>query len=103
MELKAEGVKIYGPTNEQNKIPGIDVAVGAGDTVEFGGQSSMVMDVGGHTIGHIAYYFPQESSVFVGDSLFALGCGKMFEGTANQFWTSLQGLRALPDETVVYW
>jgi len=59
-------------------------------------------DVGGHTRGHIAYYFPEEKSAFVGDSLFALGCGRMFEGTPQQFWTSLQRLRNLPDDTSIY-
>ena len=88
--------------NEQSKIPGIDVAVGAGDTVQFGESTGTVMDVGGHTLGHIAYFFSQEKMVFVGDSLFALGCGKMFEGTPSQFWTSLKGLRELPDDTTVY-
>lgn len=103
MELKASGVKVYGPVNEKEKIPGLDVAVGAGDVVEFGESAGTVMDVGGHTRGHIAYYFPNEQTVFVGDSLFALGCGKMFEGTPSQFWTSLKGLRDLPDDTTVYW
>lgn len=101
-DLKKDGVVVYGPANEQDKIPGIDVAVGAGDTVKFGESTGTVMDVGGHTLGHIAYYFPEEKTVFVGDSLFALGCGKMFEGTPSQFWTSLTGLRELPDDTTVY-
>lgn len=101
-ELKTEGVQVVGPMNEKAKIPGIDAAVGAGDTVEFGSTKATVMDVGGHTKGHIAFYFPQDKSVFVGDSLFALGCGRMFEGTPTQFWTSLKGLRELPDDTVVY-
>jgi hydroxyacylglutathione hydrolase len=61
------------------------------------------MDVGGHTRGHIAYYLPSESIAFVGDALFALGCGRMFEGTPQQFWASLKRLRSLPDETAVYW
>lgn len=60
------------------------------------------IDVGGHTRGHIAYYFPDEKSAFVGDSLFSLGCGRMFEGTPQQFWTSLQRLRNLPDDTTIY-
>lgn len=103
-ELKAagDGVTIVGPAKEKSKIPGIDAAVGAGDTVKFGQTTGTVMDVGGHTLGHIAYYFPEDKTVFVGDSLFALGCGKMFEGTASQFWTSLKGLRDLPDDTIVY-
>jgi glyoxylase-like metal-dependent hydrolase (beta-lactamase superfamily II) len=101
MELKTEGVTIYGPASE--KIPGMDVALTGGDEVEFGSTKAKIMDVGGHTKGHIAYYFPDDAKVFVGDSLFALGCGRMFEGTASQFWTSLKGLRELPDETEVYW
>ena len=103
MELKASNVKVIGPVNEKPKIPGIDEPVGGGDSFHFGGVKAEVMDVGGHTRGHIAYYFPDESVVFVGDALFALGCGKMFEGTPTQFWTSLQGLRDLPEETTVYW
>jgi hydroxyacylglutathione hydrolase len=103
LELKeAGGVTIYGPINEKDKIRGIDKTVDAGDTVQFGPFKAIVMDVGGHTKGHIAFYFPDQKCVFVGDSLFALGCGKMFEGTASQFWKSLKGLRDLPDDTVVY-
>ena len=60
------------------------------------------LDVGGHTSGHIAYYFPKEKTAFVGDALFALGCGRMFEGTPEQFWASLQRLRNLPDDTTIY-
>lgn len=100
MELKAEGVQVYGPATEN--IPGMDIALKDSDTVSFGGTNVIVMDVGGHTRGHIAYYFPNEKSAFVGDSLFSLGCGKMFEGTPQQFWTSLQSLRNLPDDTIVY-
>jgi hydroxyacylglutathione hydrolase len=103
LELKGDGVKVVGPKNEKEKIPGIDDAVGAGDVIEFGSTKATVMDVRGHTKGHVAYYFPEEKSVFVGDSLFALGCGRMFEGTPDQFWTSLKGLRELPDDTTVYW
>lgn len=102
LDLKSDGVKIYGPMNEKGKIPGIDTAVGGGDAVEFGGSKGSVLDVGGHTHGHIAYHFPAEETVFVGDSLFALGCGRMFEGTPTQFWSSLKRLRDLPDETLVY-
>ena len=94
---------MVGPVDEKPKIPGIDLAVGQGDVVEFGSSKATVMDVGGHTKGHIAFYFPESKSVFVGDSLFALGCGRMFEGTPSQFWTSLKGLRELPDDTSVYW
>jgi hydroxyacylglutathione hydrolase len=102
-ELKTEGVTIYGPAAESSKIPGIDVALEGGDEVEFASTKAVILDVGGHTRGHIAYYFPDLSKVFVGDSLFALGCGRMFEGTPTQFWASLQRLRQLPDDTDVYW
>lgn len=101
--LKTNGVTVIGPADEKPKIPGIDIAVKQGDEVEFGSTKATVMDVGGHTLGHIAFYFPEAKRVFVGDSLFALGCGKMFEGTPAQFWKSLQALRELPDETMVYW
>lgn len=103
MDLKTDGVTIYAPAKEKVKIPGVDVALNPGDTVEFGGQKGGVMDVGGHTHAHIAYHFADEEAVFVGDALFSLGCGRMFEGTPTQFWTSLKGLRELPDETTVYW
>jgi hydroxyacylglutathione hydrolase len=98
--LKGPGVKVYGPASET--IPGIDVGLKGGDTVEFGGTRATVLDVGGHTRGHIAFYFESDAKIFVGDSLFALGCGKMFEGTPDQFWNSLKRLRDLPDDTVVY-
>ena len=64
--------------------------------------SARAQDVGGHTVGHIAFHFPRERTAFVGDSLFSLGCGRMFEGTPEQFWASLRRLRDLPDETMVY-
>ena len=103
MDLKLDNVKIYGPINEKEKIPGIDVSLAGGDTVSFGASTAQIIDVGGHTKGHIAYYFPQENVVFVGDSLFSLGCGRMFEGTPHQFWESLNRLRSLPDNTLIYW
>lgn len=103
-ELKKlyKGVQVIGPAKEKAKIPGIDVTVQGGDTVQLGSLEAHVLDVGGHTNGHVAYYFPGPGQAFVGDSLFALGCGRMFEGTPEMFWASLQRLRALPDETVVY-
>lgn len=103
LKLKTEGVKVYGPREEANKIPGIDVQVEGGDEFIFGSSTCKVLNVGGHTLGHIAYHFPTSNVVFVGDSLFSLGCGRMFEGTPEQFWASLKRLRELPDETYVYW
>lgn len=101
LELKTSGVQICGPATET--IPGMDRPLNGEDEFEFGGSKVRVIDVGGHTKGHIAYYFPDDKKVFVGDSLFALGCGKMFEGTPDQFWDSLKRLRSLPDDTIMYW
>ncbi len=101
--LKAEtGCTIIGPRGEGNKIPAIDHAIGEGDCVMLGTIKADVLDVGGHTLGHIAYYFADAGVSFVGDSLFALGCGRVFEGTMAQMWQSLNKLTALPAETKVY-
>eukprot|EP00557_Chaetoceros_sp_GSL56_P005915 CAMPEP_0176489268 /NCGR_PEP_ID=MMETSP0200_2-20121128/7188_1 /TAXON_ID=947934 /ORGANISM="Chaetoceros sp., Strain GSL56" /LENGTH=358 /DNA_ID=CAMNT_0017886379 /DNA_START=227 /DNA_END=1303 /DNA_ORIENTATION=- len=111
--------KIFGPKIDGHSIPGLDVPLAFPDTdtytdtdndrhdssstfLEFGNMQVHVMDVGGHTKGHVAFYFPMDKVVFVGDALFALGCGKMFEGTSTQYWESLKRLRNLPDDTVVY-
>lgn len=102
-ELKKEtGCTIIGPRGEKDLIPGIDRAVGEGDIVELGAARARVIDVPGHTRGHIAYSFDEDHVVFVGDTLFALGCGRLFEGTPQQMWTSLGKLMALPDDTIVY-
>jgi hydroxyacylglutathione hydrolase len=94
--------EIFAPAAELAKIAGVDHALSGGDAIGIGEWRVEIIDVGGHTNGHIAYYLPQAGMAFVGDSLFALGCGRMFEGTAPQFWTSLSRLKALPPETVVY-
>ncbi|MGB5950301.1 MAG: hydroxyacylglutathione hydrolase [Parvibaculum sp.] len=102
-ELKEKtGCTIIGPKGEKDLIPGIDRAVGEGDIVEIGAARARVIDVPGHTRGHIAYHFVEDHAVFVGDTLFALGCGRLFEGTPEQMWTSLSKLMALPDDTTVY-
>jgi hydroxyacylglutathione hydrolase len=80
----------------------LDRKVVAGDTVMLGETHFMVIDTGGHTLGHITYFDAADRIAFVGDTLFALGCGRLFEGTAEQMWTSLQRLAALPDDTRVY-
>jgi hydroxyacylglutathione hydrolase len=103
LEIKDKtGCQIVGPRGEADAIPGIDVSVGDGDTVVFGNHTAKVLDVPGHTRGHIAYWFEAAGIAFVGDTLFALGCGRLFEGTPAQMWTSLQKLIALPDNTIVY-
>ena len=103
LEIKEKtGCQIIGPAGEAERIPGIDVKVDDGDTVKLGAHDVHVLNVGGHTLGHIAYHMPDTQNAFVGDSLFVLGCGRVFEGTMAQMWESLQKLAALPDATTVY-
>lgn len=102
-ELKRKwGCVIVGSKSDAARIPGIDEQVGDGDIYTFGNHKAKVMDVSGHTQGHIAYYFEADRILFSGDALFALGCGRLFEGSPEQMWTSLQKLIALPDDTTVY-
>jgi hydroxyacylglutathione hydrolase len=96
------GCKITAPQGDAAKIEGVDRTVGQGDVVTIGDRQAFVIDVGGHTLGHVAYHLPGGCIAFVGDSLFALGCGRMFEGTPEQFWASLLRLKALPGETMIY-
>jgi hydroxyacylglutathione hydrolase len=103
LELKQQwDCTIVGAKNDAERIPGIDVALSDGDTFEFGDYTATIFDVSGHTLGHIAFYFPGEEVLFSGDALFALGCGRLFEGSPAQMWDSLQKLKALPDSTTVY-
>lgn len=98
----ATGCTVVAPAGEADKIAGIDRTVGQGDTVSLGRWQANVIDVGGHTMGHIAYHLPGADIAFVGDAVFALGCGRMFEGTAPQFWASLSRIKALPPQTLLY-
>ncbi len=97
----ATGATIVGPA-EVTRIAPLDRTVAGGDVVELGQTRFDVLDTGGHTLGHIAYVDRVGGAAFVGDTLFALGCGRLFEGTPLQMWTSLQRLAALPDDTRVY-
>jgi hydroxyacylglutathione hydrolase len=101
----ATGCTITAPATEYARIAAIapvDRAVKHNETARIGAHTARVIDVGGHTNGHIAYHLPQAGIAFVGDAVFMLGCGRMFEGTAPQFWTSLSRIKALPPETVLY-
>lgn len=97
----ATGATIVGPA-EVTRIAPLDREVGHGDVVDLGETRFTVIDTGGHTLGHIAYHDAEDAIAFVGDTLFALGCGRLFEGTAEQMWDSLSRLTALPDATTVY-
>jgi hydroxyacylglutathione hydrolase len=98
----ATGCTIIGPRGEADKVPGIDKSVGEGDNFMLGSLEVRVLETPGHTIGHIAYWIPSAGVAFAGDTLFALGCGRVFEGTLQQMWGALQKLAALPPDTVVY-
>ena len=93
---------IIGPAADRDRIPGIDIPVGEDDTVALGTETGRVFDVPGHTRGHIAYWFASSDALFCGDTLFAMGCGRLFEGTPAQMWDSLSKFADLPDETRVY-
>lgn len=98
----ATGCAIIAPAAEAAKIPTADRLVAEGDTVMLGAFQAEVIDVPAHTAGHIAYHLPEAAIVFVGDTLFAMGCGRLFEGTAAQMFTNMQRLAALPGDTTVY-
>lgn len=98
----ATGCTIIAPAAEAAKIPTADRLVAEGDTVTLGTFKAEVIDVPAHTAGHIAYHLPEAGIVFVGDTLFAMGCGRLFEGTAAQMFANMQRLAALPGETTVY-
>jgi len=98
---KATGCQIVGP-QEVTRIAPLDRPLHEGDEVRLGDTVFRVLETGGHTLGHISYHDAPDGIVFVGDTLFALGCGRVFEGTAEQMWSSLQSLAALADETLVY-
>lgn len=103
MALKeATGCQIVGPRADADRIPGIDVALKDGETWCLGKEEARIFDVPGHTKGHIAFWFANSKALFCGDTLFALGCGRLFEGTPSQMWASLSKLGALPDDTRVY-
>lgn len=98
----ATGCVITGPAAEAEKIATLDRLVGEGDSVRIGDHVATVMAVPAHTAGHIAYHLAAAQMAFVGDTLFAMGCGRLFEGTAAQMFANLQRLADLPDDTAVY-
>jgi hydroxyacylglutathione hydrolase len=105
LKKKHAGCVVIGPRGERRgyaAIPGMDISVGQDDTVTLGSIVATVIDVPGHTAGHVAYHFPSEQKIFVGDTLFAMGCGRLFEGKPATMWRSISKIIALPSETAVY-
>lgn len=97
---QATGARVFGPAGEN--IPGRDVALGEGDELRLGSHVGRVIEVPGHTLGHIALIFDEDRVAFVGDTLFAMGCGRLFEGTPEQMYNSLRRLTQLPGDTRLY-
>jgi hydroxyacylglutathione hydrolase len=99
---EATGATIIGPAGENGRVPGLDVALREGDRISLGFHEAEIWEVPGHTLGHIAYIFRDDTVAFVGDTLFAMGCGRLFEGTPAQMYGSLSRLAELPGETKLY-
>lgn len=98
----AYAAEIVGPEKERGNIPGIDRGVSDGERLRLGGIEVEVIATPGHTLGEVSYYLPGARALFAGDALFSLGCGRLFEGDAAMLWASLQRLRELPDDTMLY-
>ena len=100
--VAGHGPRVIGAAADAHRLPPLDAQVAEGDRLTVAGQEVQIFDVSGHTVGHIAFYMPEAAAVFTADSLMALGCGRVFEGTMDQMWESLSKLAALPGETTVY-
>jgi hydroxyacylglutathione hydrolase len=99
---KIWGAKIIAPLYEKGRIPNVDIYVSEGDSISIAGKNAQVIYTPGHTLDHICFYIPDQKYLFSGDTLFYLGCGRVFEGTMEQMWKSLLKLKSLPDDTLVY-
>ncbi len=100
--VAATGASVTGPEAERAKIGHLDHGVGEGDAVTLGAHRARVLAVPGHTAGHIAFHFAEDDAVFTGDTLFAMGCGRLFEGDAAQMLANMRRFAAMPPETLVY-
>ncbi len=99
---QATGCTVVGPAREADRIPGLDQAVDEGDTVTLGAHAGAVLFVGAHTAGHVAFHFPTARALFCGDTLFAMGCGRLFEGGPEDMFAALGRLKRLPGDTRVF-
>ena len=102
LELKQSRFKIIAAQLDRGRIPGIDIGVSEDDVISLGRHQALVISTPGHTSGHIVYHFAEDGALFCGDTLFVMGCGRLFEGTPEQMWNSLQKLQALPPSTRIY-
>ncbi|SEN39006.1 hydroxyacylglutathione hydrolase [Sphingomonas gellani] len=99
---RTTGALVTGPKAEADKIAALDALVDEGDVIRLASHTAQVMRVPGHTQGHVAFHFAEDSALFTGDTLFAMGCGRLFEGTPADMWGNMQRYRAMPGETMVY-
>ncbi|SMO63649.1 hydroxyacylglutathione hydrolase [Paracoccus laeviglucosivorans] len=99
--VAATGAKVLGNAQDATRLPPLDIQTRPGETVQICGETAQVVDVSGHTVGHVAFHLPGSAMVFTADSLMALGCGRLFEGTPDMMWDSLSRLNALPGATLV--
>ena len=95
------GARVIGNAADRQRLPRLDLEVRSGDPIEVCGETVDVIDTPGHTVGHVSFHFPRSALAFTADTLMALGCGRLFEGTAQQMWGSLLKLRGLPPETTI--
>lgn len=103
LELKrTTDCRIAGPKKDATRVPGLDLGLAEGDTFSLGDAKAQIFETPGHTSGHISFWFEEARALFCADTLFSLGCGRLFEGTPAQMWDSLRRLAKLPDDTVVY-
>ncbi|MEM6487913.1 MAG: hydroxyacylglutathione hydrolase [Pseudomonadota bacterium] len=100
--LRAGGAEVIGHGADAHRLPPLDRAVAEGERIALGETEARVLDVSGHTVGHIAFVLDRPHAAFTADSLMALGCGRVFEGTMAMMWASLSKLAALPDDTAIY-
>jgi len=99
---QAFGVQVVGAAKDAARIPGIDIGLKEGETFSLGSHRAQVLEIPAHTSQHIAFWFEDDRAVFTGDTLFAMGCGRLFEGTAEMMWASLSKLMRLPDDVRIY-
>ena len=98
----ATGAQVVGFQGDRHRLPGLDIPVGEKEILHLGGSTATILFIPGHTRGHIAYHFAEDKILFTGDTLFSLGCGRLFEGSPKDMWASLQKIARLPDETQIY-
>ncbi|WP_234853402.1 hydroxyacylglutathione hydrolase [Paracoccus everestensis] len=99
--VEATGAMVIGAAADAHRLPPLDLRITPGEPLEVLGEPVAIIDVPGHTVGHVAFHFPQSGFAFTADSLMALGCGRLFEGSAAMMWDSLSRLNALPADTLI--